>query len=67
KIGDKFGDNIVCSIIKVYRKVPTYNLEVEIYHTYAVVWGEGVSVVHNKTTDENSPPSGGSRPPIPPT
>ncbi|HEC82099.1 MAG TPA: hypothetical protein ENI42_06745, partial [Thermoplasmatales archaeon] len=39
----KIGDNLydingskipVCSIQKVYKKVPTYNLEIERYHTY---------------------------------
>jgi len=49
KIGDPFGEG-VRSMEKVFEQVPTYNFEVEPYHTYNVVWGENntASVVHNK-------------------
>ncbi len=54
KIGDNFGGNIIRSIEYVYERVPTYNFEVEPYHTYNVVWGENAnSVVHNAHFDES--------------
>lgn len=46
QIGDYFGKEIT-SIQRVYQQVPTYNFEVEPYHTYNVVWGSSVSIVHN--------------------
>jgi hypothetical protein len=47
-IGDVFGGNLIVSIEKVYNRVPTYNFEVEPYHTYNVVWGiEEDCMVHN--------------------
>ena len=63
KIGDKFGDNIIYSIERIYRKVPTYNLEVEPYHTYAVAWGKGISIVHNKLVNDDPQSPGGPQPP----
>jgi hypothetical protein len=49
KIGDNIGGNIINSIEKVYTRVPTYNFEVKLYHTYTVLWGdcEVFSIVHN--------------------
>ncbi len=46
QIGDYFGTKIT-SIQRVYQQVPTYNFEVEPYHTYNVVWGTTTSIVHN--------------------
>ncbi|RLF26389.1 MAG: hypothetical protein DRN01_04845, partial [Thermoplasmata archaeon] len=55
KIGDVFGGNIIYSIERIYWRVPTYNFEVEPYHTYSVVWGSGVaSVVHNAMAQKNA-------------
>ncbi len=58
EIGDVFGGNIISSIERVYTRVPTYNFEVEPYHTYNVVWGEfAKSIVHNPDyTPENTTP-----------
>lgn len=49
-VGDRFGGNIIKSIERIYKPVPTYNFEVEPYHTYGVVWGTSntPSIVHNK-------------------
>jgi len=58
KIGDKCSGNVITSIERVYNRVPTYNFEVEPYHTYNVVWGENVeSVVHNAQTAPSIPMS----------
>jgi len=46
QIGDYFGVEIT-SIQRVYQRVPTYNFEVETYHTYNVIWGSSTSIVHN--------------------
>ena len=51
QIGDKLQNNkgktiIVTSIKKIYKKVPTYNLEVENNHNY---YADGI-LVHNKTS-----------------
>jgi hypothetical protein len=59
KIGDKLlkintEPCIVFSIEKIYEKEPTYNLEVETYHTY---YAEDV-LVHNKATPGWVRPSG---------
>ncbi|HEC94537.1 MAG TPA: hypothetical protein ENI45_01055, partial [Thermoplasmatales archaeon] len=55
KVGDVFGGNVIESIEKIYRRVPTYNFEVEPYHTYSVIWGSGVaSVVHNAMQQKNA-------------
>ncbi len=54
-VGDKFGGNIISSIKKIYGRVPTYNFEVEPYHTYNVVWGDNAkSLVHNANQSEES-------------
>jgi hypothetical protein len=62
EIGDVYGGNIIQSIEQVYERVPTYNFEVEPYHTYNVVWGKAksTSVVHNQGGggDEGSGGSG---------
>ena len=49
EIGDVYGGNTILSIQKVYERVPTYNFEVEPYHTYNIVWGEEKtsSIAHN--------------------
>ncbi|HEC81421.1 MAG TPA: hypothetical protein ENI42_03215, partial [Thermoplasmatales archaeon] len=55
RVGDVFGGNVITSIEKVYRRVSTYNFEVEPYHTYNVVWGkDSVSVVHNAMAQKNA-------------
>ncbi|HID26198.1 MAG TPA: hypothetical protein EYP23_07060 [Thermoplasmata archaeon] len=48
RVGDVFGGNTIYSIERIYQRVPTYNFEVEPYHTYIIIWGENAgSVVHN--------------------
>jgi len=55
-IGDVCNGNKITSIQKVYKREPTYNFEVETYHTYSVVWGEQSSaIVHNAQTAPSMP------------
>ena len=45
--GDTWDGIPIKSIEKVYSKVPTYNFEVEPYHTYQIAWGDNERIVHN--------------------
>ncbi|RLF92553.1 hypothetical protein DRN50_08725, partial [Thermococci archaeon] len=48
QIGDMFGGSTITSIEKVYKKVPVYNIEVEPYHNYKIIWGDDKNtIVHN--------------------
>ena len=62
----KIGDRLLCSklnsscfvssIKKVFKQVPTFNLEIELYHSFFVSIEEGIDIlVHN--ADTNSPPN----------
>ncbi len=56
-IGDIYGENTISSIERVYSRVPTYNFEVEPYHTYNVVWGNNrdSSIAHNAQSNQTDP------------
>ena len=47
KIGDRFLKGKVISIEKNYKKVDTFNLELEKYHTYLVVGDKEIIIAHN--------------------
>ena len=61
EIGDIYGGNLIRSIERVYSRQPTYNFEVEPYHTYCVIWGDSQisSIVHNKNAGIQTPDDGG--------
>jgi len=50
KIGDQLFKGKVTSLEKIYEKVPSYNLEIEKYHTYLVVFGGNIVIAHNGRT-----------------
>ncbi|MCD6237317.1 MAG: hypothetical protein J7K13_05130, partial [Thermoplasmata archaeon] len=48
RIGNILNGIVIYSIEKVYKKVPTYNFEVEPYHNYKILFGEkDGNIVHN--------------------
>ena len=47
KVGDPLAQGVVNSIEKVYERVPTYNFETEIYHTYLVKSDDDLIIAHN--------------------
>jgi len=48
KLGDHLFKGKVTSLEKIYEKVPSYNLEIEKYHTYLVVFGDNIVIAHNE-------------------
>jgi hypothetical protein len=56
KVGDPLAKGVVSSIEKVYKRVPTYNFETEIYHTYLVKSGDDLIIAHNVEYYYNSEP-----------
>ncbi len=47
KLGDHLFKGKVTSLEKIYEKAPSYNLEIEKYHTYLVVFGDNIVIAHN--------------------
>ncbi|MCD6237542.1 MAG: hypothetical protein J7K13_06300 [Thermoplasmata archaeon] len=56
RVGDVWDGNLITSIERIYKKVPTYNIEVEPYHTYTIVWEKNKeAIVHNANGGKESP------------